>query len=334
MFAIHNTHASRMKLIVVSLILSCAAQNTTGQTNASSASASAASALRARHAALREQLAHNPFQQALHLDSSDADGVLRGDIHAVLDAPFATVRTALSDPSQWCDILMLHLNIKYCQAVLDQSQSQLKVYIGRKFEQPLDEAAPLEFIYQTTIDAADYMKTSLHALTGPMGTRNYHLTAEAIPLDSGHSFLHFSFSHAYGFAARTALRIYLKTLADDKVGFTIVGTGSDGQPTHIGDVRGMIERNAMRYYLAIDATLKFPNTSADPLRNLSRNQSRESRLQYWFLATERYPLQLREVTQHEYLAMKRKEYLRIEAAQKDRSVLPGVPGQLDAPRKR
>ncbi|TAK91798.1 MAG: hypothetical protein EPO06_03620 [Burkholderiaceae bacterium] len=313
MFATHDTQALRQKLMVVFLILFCQTQNVSGQTGDPPTPEAAAATLRAQHTALREQLAHNPFQQPLHLDSSDADGVLRGDIHAVLEAPFATVRTALSDPSQWCDILMLHLNIKYCRATLNQSQQRLKVYIGRKFEQPLDDATPVDFIYQTTADAADYMQTSLHAASGPMGTSNYRIAVEAIPLDPAHTFLHFSFSHAYGFAARTAMRIYLKTLASAKVGFTIAGTDSDGQPIHIGDVRGMVERNAMRYYLAIDTYLKFPNTPADP----PRDPFREERLQHWFLATERYPLQLHEVTQNEYLAMKRKEYQRIAAAPKE-----------------
>jgi len=316
LFAIHATPALRQKLMAVFLILCCPAQNTTGQTDAAPASASAASTLRARHAALREQLAHNPFQQPLHLDSSDASGVLRGDIHTVLDAPFATVYAALRDPAQWCDILMLHLNIKYCQAVLEPSQYRLKVHIGRKFEQALEDASPVDFTYQTTADAADYMQTSLHAASGPMGTSNYRIIVEAIPLDAGHTFLHFSFSHAYGFAARTAMRIYLKTLARDKVGFTRVGTDNDGQAIYIGDVRGMVERNAMRYYLAINTYLKFPDTPTTPLRDQSSNQSREKRLQHWFLATEHYPIQLHEVTENEYLAMKRKEYLRIEAVQK------------------
>jgi hypothetical protein len=142
-----------------------------------------------------------------------------------------------------------------------------------------------------------------------MSTSNYRITVEATPLDSGQTFLHFSFSHSYGFAARTAMQIYLKTLARAKVGFTIIGKRNDGQPIYIGDVRGMVERNAMRYYLAIDTALKVPNTPAD--------QQREKRLRNWFLATERYPLQLREVTQNEYLEMKRREYLRIETTQKN-----------------
>ena len=39
------------------------------------------------------------------------------------------------------------------------------------------------------------------------------------------------------------------------LGFTIVEHKSDGTPVYAGNVRGVIERNAMRYYLAIDAYL-------------------------------------------------------------------------------
>jgi hypothetical protein len=64
-------------------------------------------------------------------------------------------------------------------------------------------------------------------------------------------------------------------------------------------MRGVIERNTMRYYLAIDAYLD--SLSAPPAQQVER------RLKTWFAATERYPRQLHEIEEAEYLAMKRKE---------------------------
>ena len=98
------------------------------------------------------------------------------------------------------------------------------------------------------------------------------------------------------------MKCYLSTFGSHKVGFTIVGKKPDGSPIYTGDVRGVVERNTMRYYLAIDAYLSA--LAVPPEQRL------ETRLQNWFTATERYPLQLHEMERGEYLAMKYKEYQR------------------------
>ena len=88
-----------------------------------------------------------------------------------------------------------------------------------------------------------------------MGTKNYRLMLEAVPLDAKRSFVHMSYAYGYGFAARMAMEGYLATLGRNKVGFTITGQGNDGKPVYMGNVRGVVERNTMRYYLAIEAYL-------------------------------------------------------------------------------
>jgi len=67
----------------------------------------------------------------------------------------------------------------------------------------------------------------------------------------------------------------------------------------VDGLRGALERNVMRYYLAIDAYLA---ASASPPQ-----EQLEERLRDWFESTERYALQLHEVDQNEYLEMKRRE---------------------------
>jgi ferric-dicitrate binding protein FerR (iron transport regulator) len=67
-------------------------------------------------------------------------------------------------------------------------------------------------------------------------------------------------------------------------------------------VRGVVERNTMRYYLAIDSYLK---TLDGP-----QQERQEKRLQSWFNATERHARQLHEVERDEYLQMKRDEIKR------------------------
>jgi hypothetical protein len=124
-------------------------------------------------------------------------------------------------------------------------------------------------------------------------------------LKNGKTFIHLSYSYAYGLVGRLAMQAYLGTTGRNKVGFTVAGTQTDGQPLHIGGMRGVVERNTMRYHLAIEAFLGA--LSEPPQAQL------EKRLHDWFAAIERYPLQLHEMEQAAYLDMKRKEYRRQQA---------------------
>ena len=102
------------------------------------------------------------------------------------------------------------------------------------------------------------------------------------------------------------MQAYLGTVARDKVGFTVTGMRADGQTDYVGGVRAMMERNTMRYYLAIVSFLEFSNDAAAG--------QFESRLAAWFAAAERYPRQLHDIERDAYMNMKRGEFRRQQAA--------------------
>jgi hypothetical protein len=135
-----------------------------------------------------------------------------------------------------------------------------------------------------------------------VGTRDYRIVLSAVPLDNGKTFMHLSYSYAAGSMGRFAMQAYLGTKGADKVGFSVVGKDANGQPQYIGGVRGAIERNVMRYYLAIDAHLA--SLSAPP------EQQVDKRINAWFNSTERYARQLHEMDRSDYVAMKRDEVQR------------------------
>jgi hypothetical protein len=277
-----------------------------GIAGAGDGDANPAAALRAKYAALQAQPGNNPFQRPLYLESGEATGSVSGNIHALVAHPFATAGAALNGPAAWCDILLLHLNTKYCRVATDARGSVLRVYIGKKHEQPLDEAYPVDFAYHAGAATADYLKVMLTADDGPLSTHDYRITLEAVPLDGGRTLLHLSYSYAYGLAGRVAMQAYLNTIGSDKVGFTVTGKQAGGAPAYIGGMRGLVERNTMRYYLAIEAYLGA--LSAPPPARLEKS------LHDWFAAIEAYPRQLHELEQGDYLAMKRKEYSRARGA--------------------
>jgi hypothetical protein len=262
--------------------------------------------LRAKYADLAPQFANNAFGRPLVLESTEATGNLRGDVYAVLRHPYAFAQVALKDPAHWCDILILHLNIKYCRAVAAGSGTVLEVNIGRKLDQPIEKSFRVEFAYRVREATVDHLVVMLDADKGPVGTRDYRILLETVALKDGQTFMHLAYSYAYGTAARLGLMAYLGTAGSKKVGFTVTSHRNNGQPVYIDGLRGLIERNTMRYYLAIEAYLGA--------LSLPRTAQLDKRLNDWYAAVERYPLQLHEIGQQEYLEMKRREYQRQQAA--------------------
>jgi hypothetical protein len=263
-----------------------------------SAQAQDAGALRARHAALHEQLANNPFGRALHVESSTSGGAHKGEIYAVLEQPYRVVAAALARPAHWCDILTLQVNVKHCSAS-DDGGGALTAFITRKPRDPLDSAHRVDFRFEHAAANADYLHVALSAPSGPVGTRDYAILLEAAPLDSRRTFMHMSYAYTLGWMARFAMDVYLAGAGRDKVGFSVVDRLPDGRPVYVDGMRGVVERSAMRYYLGVEAYLD--SLSAPP------GQSLEARLRRWYAATARYP-QLREtVGADEYVEMKRRE---------------------------
>ena len=258
-------------------------------------------ALQARYRAVGAQLASNTFQRPLMLASNEASDRLSGDIYAVVDHAFAEVGRELQSPLVWCEVLMLHLNTKSC--TVGAARDSLAVAVGRKYDQPLKDAQRIEFGYRVAQASADYLDVRMTAASGPMSTRDYRISLEAVPIEGGKTFLHLDYAYGYGTAARLAMKGYLATVGSDKVGFTTAGKDPQGQPDYVGGVRGVVERNTMRYYLAIDAYLDAPGM-----------QSRDARAATWFDATERYARQLHEVDRIDYLEMKKKEFARLKGA--------------------
>jgi hypothetical protein len=256
--------------------------------------------LHAKYTELRERLNNNVFHRPLYIDSAQEGDSLRGDVYALLDHPFGEVSSALKSPQDWCDVMILPFNTKSCRAsAAGNGAATLQMRIGRKADQPARDAYPLDFSWRPIAASADYFETRLEAASGPFGTRDYRISVSAIPVDQRHTFMHLSYSYGYGFAGKMAMNAYLSTVGASKVGFTVTGRDGNGGPVYIGGVRGAIERNAMRYYLAIDA--KLAAMHAPPPAQL------EKRLEAWFDASEHYPRQLHEMDRASYLAMKRGE---------------------------
>ena len=282
---------------------SAVAQPSSGPGNESNAAA-----LLEKHAALAVQLTQNQYRRPLFLESSESANTVSGNAYAVLDSPFSTVSATFKSPSRWCEVLILHLNTKYCRASgADTSPSKMAVSIGTKNPQQLKAAFSLEFAYRVAAASPNYLAVQLNADKGPLSTSNYRLELQAVPLPEGKTFMYLRYSYGYGMAGRLAMQAYLATLGRGKVGFTQINP--EKKSDYVGGMRGTIERNTMRYYLAIEAYLA--SLSRPPAQQL------DARLQYWFDATEEYPQQLHELDRPSYLTMKKSEYRRQQTSSSD-----------------
>lgn len=245
-----------------------------------SAQAQDAAALRARHAALKAELANNSFGRPLHVESSAAGGAQKGQIFAVIDRPYGAVAPALGRAADWCDILRLQVNVKRC----DATDEALSAFITRKARDRVDNAHRVDFRFERATRSGDYLHVSLNAASGPVGTRDYQIRLQAAPLDERRTLMHMSYAYTLGMMARLAMDAYLAGAGRDKRGFSVEG----------GE-RGVVERSAMRHYLAIEAHLD------------SLGQSMETRLRRWYTAIARYPQLHEEITLEQYVEMKRRE---------------------------
>ena len=257
-----------------------------------------AAALSARYQALRPQLEANAFGVPIAVESAEEDGLKRGEVHGVLAHPFAALAPALRVPREWCQIALLHLNIKTCTYERRDGQDWLTFYSGRKFYEPPEKAYALRYVFRIESARADYLAVTLTADSGPLGTRDYRLVFEAIPLGQ-QMFVHFRYAYRPSLTSSLATSGYLATLGSGKLGFTVTGRDGAGKSVHVSGVRGIVERNAMRYYLAIQAYLDT--------RETAEAERFERRLARWFELTERYRAQLHELERAEYLQYKQQE---------------------------
>jgi len=259
---------------------------------------------------LKPRLDQNAFHRRLYLDSQESPSTVTGEIYAVMDYPFVTVHDALSDTSNgvnnWCDVLLLHPNIKYCRSSGSSSGNVLTVNVSQEeVAEELRSTYRLRFNYDAAVTSPGYFRVKLHADSGPLNTRDYQIVLEAVSLGSHRTFLHLTYAYSYGALGRLAMKGYLATFGRGKVGFTEIADSSAARPEYVSGVRGLVERNTMRYFLAIDARLSEPPGQPDTRL--------EQRLNNWFSASEQYPRQLHEIDRQQYMQMKQEEYRRQQA---------------------
>lgn len=248
---------------------------------------------------LQTVLEKNAYGIPVYIHSTDHNNSMTGSIYGIIQQPFSKLAVSISKAANWCDIAPQHLNIKACTYQVQNGKCHLNFYSGRKFYEKADDVYQLAYQFDVRQQSRDYVHIGLSADEGPAGTSRYQLDIKAIPIDQKRSFIYFSYSYHYNFITSMGMGTYLATLGSGKVGFSIIGKDEQGKPVYIDGVRGIIERNAVRYYLAIQSYLET--------QDIDQQARFESRISRWFDLTEQHHRQLYEMDKADYLQFKRQE---------------------------
>lgn len=261
-----------------------------------------AAALQARRIELQPLLRAQTFGEPLHLSSRESSDEVEGDVHAEVGHPFADVAATFKSASSVCELLFLHLNVRDCRPSTTAAGEVLTLTVGPKRGQALGTRYRMDYTLRVESVTAAYLRVTLSAAHGPLSTRDYRIVIEAVPIAAGRSFVHLGYAYRYGFVARLAMAVYLATAGRSKIGFPVLGNDSDGQPLYVRGERAALERNVIRYYLAVLAYCSV-NTGTPQAQM-------EARLRAWLALTERHAAQLHELDLDEYLHEKHDDLAR------------------------
>jgi hypothetical protein len=254
-----------------------------------------------------------PSSPLPEIDSAERDGRFVGEIRARIEHPFALVSQALAASREWCAFAILHPNVKGCICERGPEGERVVVFAGPKRGSTLEDAYPIRYTFSAPAVTPERVDIRLTATSGPMKTRDYEFAISAEPAGERTTRLVVRYAYRPSVESKLATAGYLATVGAGKHGFTVVGKDGDGRPVYVGGIRGIVERNAMRQLLAVQAYL---DTRAASQRD-------RARFERFHDLTEQHAEQLRELDRGEYLQLKAVEYERQVRRQR---VADGAPG--------
>jgi len=269
--------------------------------------------LQTQYRSLESSLQSNQFHAPIVVRSDYQDSSASGEIYAVLQFGFDQIASNLNTATSWCDVFLLHVNVKGCvipgagntgreksnNRQTSLPSDEVTVYAGRAYYQPIEDAFSMQYDFSVSQHQQDYFQIEMIAKEGPFGTSDYELIFEAIPLSKTSSFMHLKYAYRYGTLATIMLDGYLATLGRNKVGFTIKEYDEQQHPVYIKGIEGIVERNSMRYFLAIQAYLDTIN---------QHKTDWKARIIRWYNLAKPYRVQLIEYDEKKYLKSKMKQF--------------------------
>lgn len=230
-----------------------------------------------------------------YIDSFAESTKSGADIYGVIEYPFDLVEREIMSASSWCNIVILHPNIKACTYRGSGNNWRMIIFNSDKTEQTLADASPLEFTWEVTRQAG-YFDFSLRTSEGPFSTKDHRFALEAAEWDRHRTVIHLRYSYGYSALSNIFMKSYFAMFNNDKVGFSIIDRDRQGNPVYVSGLRGLNERNVVRYYLAILAYLDAVDLPAELRFEKSLNR--------WHDMASQSKMQLRPGEKKEYISRK------------------------------
>ncbi len=245
---------------------------------------------------IEKELENNSGPVPFYIESSENKNAAHVDIYGTIKYPFEIVQNEFLVPTNWCDILLPHPDVRACTYKKVNDTWLLNIYNVDNSSELLEDAYQMKFIYRVSALQPVYFDVVLTAHEGPSHTKDHQFRLEAIPLGKNITFIHLRYSFGY-----SALGYFLmKIFGGSRTGFSITGTDSAGNPVYVEGLRGSVERYVVCDYLAIVAyfdTLKSPP-----------DQRFERRISQWYDLTTHFKEQLLEMKEEKYLADKSQDW--------------------------
>lgn len=257
---------------------------------------------------IEPKLNNNSFGLPLYVESAESADRVNAVVFGIIKHSFGRVRAALKSPENLCNILSLHPNVKACTFSEIPGTTTLTLYAGRKTYQTPEDARRVSYAFSVTEEGTDYLNIILKADEGPLGTKDHELRLEALRLGPETTLIRARYGYSSGPIAQLAENIYFATLGLGKIGFTVSGIDAGGRLQYVRGRRGAIERNAVRYYLAIDSFIDTLPCSEDSCF--------KTRLSEWYDLADRYKKQLHDMGKADYIGIKEHEHKNQEFLQK------------------
>jgi len=251
-----------------------------------------------RYQELRDLAQRGPFGVPLSVQSEDSSDQVTAEVYGIIEHPFDAVKAALSTPASWCEFAPLHLNVKACTFQMQSHETLLTLYVGRRYYQSPESASSQSYQFMVHTEEPGSLSVALSAPKGIFGTTAHRLRLEAAGVD-GRTIVALRSSYVPSLVTRLMTAIYLATVGRNRVGFSREDAGPAVSPRYVKGFRGLVERNAMRYYLAFEAFLD--TRSVPPAHRF------EACINTVYDMIERYPAQFHDMEKAEYLDAKRRE---------------------------
>ncbi len=230
------------------------------------------------------------------IESSVNNNTSRVDIYGVTSYPFNIVQSELLVPSNWCQIILSHHEIRACTYKKMNDTWLLTIYNVNNFSKPLEAAYQMAFMYRISKLQPLYFDIVLTAQEGPSHSMDHQIRLEAMPIGNKKTFIHLHYSFNYS----TLGYILMKMFGGSKIGFSIIDTDRTGNPVYVKELRGTVERDVACHYLAILAYFDTLNIHVD--------QRFERRISRWIDLTTPFEKQLPEIKKQEYIGYKRQDW--------------------------